>query len=539
MRSIKAKLVLLGLLSVLGTLVVTAGLLIVSKQQLFEGRELKTRHLVEVATGLADHYFRMSQAGQLSEAEAKRQAIAAIKALRYEEKEYFWINDMKPVMVMHPFKPELDGKDLADFKDPDGKLLFVEFVNMVKAHGAGMVAYKWPKPGASAPVQKISYVKGFAPWGWVIGSGIYTDDVNTVFLNELLVSGGVVLVGLLLLGGFGWVTIRSIVQPLSQMVSQAKRAVEQNDFTVRVAAGSGDEIAVAADAFNDLLGKLRSVTMESKEASDAFMRASSTLSGSSRQLSAGAHEQSSAASSVAASIEEISVAISETAEHARDVEATVDTARQESERAIAITQKTMANIDHVAASIRTSSDNVQELLERSKQISGIVNVIKEIADQTNLLALNAAIEAARAGEQGRGFAVVADEVRKLAERTTVSTQEISGLIGTIQSQISDTVQSMHSADEDVAASVAMASEAGEILQRAMESSIHINERVSDITHSVREQDAAVRSVAQSIEKIAGMAEQSSTAASGNNEIAQQMESQAANLQRLISKYRVA
>jgi len=539
MHSIKFKLMALGLLSVLGTLVITAGLLLVGKQNLFEDRELKTQHLVEVATEVVAHYHRLSQTGQLNEADAKRQAIAAVKALRYDEKEYFWINDMQPAMVMHPFKPELDGQSLGDFKDPDGKLLFVEFVNVVKAKGAGLVAYQWPKPGEAAPVQKISYVKGFAPWGWVIGSGIYVDDVNAAFLRELLVSGSVVLLGLVALGGFGWVTVRSIILPLSEMVRQANRAVDQNDFTVSVDVKADDEIGSAASAFNDLLGKLRAVTRESKDASDTFIRAANSLSASSRQLSAGAEEQSSAAGNVAAVIEEISTAISETAENAREVEATVDAARQESEQAIAVTQKTMANINHVAASIRSSSDNVQELLERSKQISGIVNVIKEIADQTNLLALNAAIEAARAGEQGRGFAVVADEVRKLAERTTVSTQEISSLIGTIQTQIGDTVESMHSADAEMVASVSMASEAGEILERAMESSIRINERVSDITHSVREQDAAVRSVAQSIEQIARMAEQSNGAANGNAETAQQMEAQAGNLQRLISKYRIA
>ena len=142
----------------------------------------------------------------MSDDEAKRGAVETIKSLRYSETEYFWINDMQPRMVMHPIKPELDGKDLAETKDPTGKRLFVEFVETVKAKGAGYVFYMWPKPGSQEPVEKVSYVKGFAPWGWIIGSGVYMDEINAAFLSRMATA---TVIGLLfsgvVLAAFIWV----------------------------------------------------------------------------------------------------------------------------------------------------------------------------------------------------------------------------------------------------------------------------------------------------------------------------------------------
>jgi methyl-accepting chemotaxis protein len=150
---------------------------IAKRDALFEEKRLATKHVVEVAHGVLAAYAKEVDAGRLGLEAAQTQAKAMIKGLRYEGQEYLWINDLKPVMVMHPFKPELDGKDLSGFKDPNGKALFVAFADVVKAKGAGYVDYLWPKPGATAPVPKVSYVQGFAPWGWLVGSGIYVDDV--------------------------------------------------------------------------------------------------------------------------------------------------------------------------------------------------------------------------------------------------------------------------------------------------------------------------------------------------------------------------
>lgn len=143
------------------------------KNRMTTDRQQELRHLAEVVVGIAGQFHHLAVAGNLSEADAQKAALATIKTLRYEKQEYFWINDMTPRMVMHPIRAELDGKDLRENKDPTGKRLFVEFVEVVKREGAGFVPYMWPKPGTDQPVPKLSYVKGFQPWGWVIGTGVY------------------------------------------------------------------------------------------------------------------------------------------------------------------------------------------------------------------------------------------------------------------------------------------------------------------------------------------------------------------------------
>lgn len=178
---IQAKLLLIIGSALLGIITLASMSLLFLKQDLQREKELKTRHLVETAHSVLGFYQKMAEEGKVSPEKAKRMAIATVKSMRYGEKEYFWINDMQPKIVMHPIKPELDGTDVSELKDATGKRLIVACVETVRAHGAGFVYYLWPKPGFDEPVQKLSYVKGFAPWGWVIGSGIYLDDVSAVF----------------------------------------------------------------------------------------------------------------------------------------------------------------------------------------------------------------------------------------------------------------------------------------------------------------------------------------------------------------------
>ncbi|KAF0219769.1 MAG: multi-sensor signal transduction histidine [Geobacteraceae bacterium] len=169
-----------------GIIVLISMSLVFLKDGQFREKEHMTRHLVESAHSVIDFYYTMARDGKMSREEAQASAIAAVKAMHFDDqdKEYFWINDMQPKVIMHPIKPELDGKDVSDLKDPRGKRLFVEFVDTVKAKKAGFVYYLWPKPGFVEPVLKVSYVKGFEPWGWIVGSGIYLDDVNALFWSN-------------------------------------------------------------------------------------------------------------------------------------------------------------------------------------------------------------------------------------------------------------------------------------------------------------------------------------------------------------------
>ena len=219
---------------------------------LTEDRMVKTRQLAEVAHGVIARYHARAQAGELNEADAKRLALADLETLRYDEREYFWVNDMAPVMVMHPFAKQLVGKDLSENKDPNGKRLFVEFVNVVKRDGAGFVDYLWPKPGFDKPVPKISYVKGFAPWGWIVGTGIYVDDVGAIFRQELITNGSIIGLVVVLLGGLGWAVIRSITQPLATMTGTLDR-LAQRDWQAEVSGQDrGDEIGDMARAVSVL-----------------------------------------------------------------------------------------------------------------------------------------------------------------------------------------------------------------------------------------------------------------------------------------------
>ena len=174
--------------------------------------------LTHSAVGVVDQYYRLEQNGTLSREAAQQQAKASLAAMRYDNGNgYFWINDMGPKMIMHPIKPELNGADLTNNKDPNGKFLFVEFVNTVKASGRGFVDYQWPKPGAPDPVGKFSYVEGFAPWGWIVGTGVYVDDLNAMFWREAILYIGICLVSALVVLAIATAVVRSVAGPIGKL----------------------------------------------------------------------------------------------------------------------------------------------------------------------------------------------------------------------------------------------------------------------------------------------------------------------------------
>ncbi len=223
---IRTQLLAMAAVALLGLAAVAGISLHELKSELLADRQAKTRNLVEVAHSILVRNHELEAAGRIGRDEAQQRAKDAVAALRYDGNEYFWINDMQPRMVMHPFKPELNGNDLSGFEDKTGKKLFVAFVEAVKRDGAGFVSYMWPKPGADEPVEKLSYVRGFAPWGWVIGSGIYIDDMEAIFWQRagvLLTVVGVVVAAIAVISA---VIANGIGRPLNAMVAVMSRLAQ-------------------------------------------------------------------------------------------------------------------------------------------------------------------------------------------------------------------------------------------------------------------------------------------------------------------------
>ena len=201
--SVSRRLVVLVGFAVAAMAVLVGVLMTSERAMLLRERQDSVRQAVETAHGILVHFHGLAAKGSMPEDEAKQRAKDAVRTLRYSGEEYFWINDMHPKVVMHPIRPEMEGQDQNQRKDPNGKFLYVEFVEIVKKSGGGYVDYMWPKPGSDAPVDKASYVKGFAPWGWIVGSGVYVDTVQATFLSRLTQAAGITLVLTVLLAAVG------------------------------------------------------------------------------------------------------------------------------------------------------------------------------------------------------------------------------------------------------------------------------------------------------------------------------------------------
>ncbi len=203
-------------------------MLVIERNSMLEDRQLATRYAVETAWGVVESLGKAAESGQIPLAEAQKRAMAQLKEMHYNGNEYFWINDMHPRMVMHPAKPELDGKDMTDTKDPDGKQLFVDMVKVVSAEGAGFVRYEWPRPGSDKPVPKISYVKGYTPWGWMVGSGVYVDDIDEAIKGQAWKLLAVILLLCAVVALMASFLVKHIVSSLRRASTQLFRIAQGN-----------------------------------------------------------------------------------------------------------------------------------------------------------------------------------------------------------------------------------------------------------------------------------------------------------------------
>ena len=526
----------LSFLGLLGIGVLDSGELASSLRQ---QKQIELKHLADLALGIVKEEHAAAQKGDIAVADAQKRAMARLAALRYGNNDYFWINDMQTRMVMHPIKPEMNGNDLSTYKDPNGKTLFVDFVEAVRKDGAGFVPYEWPKPGFDKPQPKLSYVVGFAPWNWVIGTGVYIDDLKTqtwASTERALMAGAVILLISLAVSMF---VARGITKPL-QRITVTMKALAGGNLDVEVPGiGRHDEVgemAKAVEVFKSNAVARQGLEAEQKEAEiravarrkadmvkladdfegavgeiiETVSSASSQLEASAGTLNATAERAQELATVVAAASEEASTNVQSVASATEEMSSSVN----EISRQVQASAR-MAN--EAVDQARTTNDRVSELSKAAARIGDVVELINTIAGQTNLLALNATIEAARAGEAGRGFAVVASEVKALAEQTAKATGEIGQQVADIQSatqdsvnaikEISGTIEKLSEISSTIAAAVEEQGAATQEISRNVQQAAHgtqqVSSNIADVQRGASETDSASSQVLHAAQSLSG------------------------------------
>jgi methyl-accepting chemotaxis protein len=534
---VSTRILLLVSLTLLGLLVLCFTALVQLKGSMMEDRKAKTQNLVEVGIGILDHFHKLSLDGKLPDDEARKAAKESLRAIRYGSNDYFFAITNDGVYFLLPTKPEWEGQNKNDLKDAKGKLLVQSLVAAGKA-GGEFVDYWFPRAGQQTPEPKLAYVKEFAPWGIVLGTGIYIDDVDKVYRQGAMLLGGISLVLLVILSLLGWKVGSSVLQQLGGEPADAVAVMQQvarGDLTANSRAARPDSLLHALDT---MVASLRSLVQDINVSANQLVENAEQISRASHDVSTAAEHQSDATASMAAAIEELTVSSSHISSSARDTEQDSRDAMSLAGTGAGRVEQATQAIQKIATTVSDASGRIHALEERAGQVSSIANVIKEIAGQTNLLALNAAIEAARAGEQGRGFAVVADEVRKLAERTSVATTEIEQMIAGIEMDTRGAVDAMNTALPEVEQGVSLADSASESLRSIQEGAGRTLERVREVADATGEQSAASTSIAQRVEQIAQMVEETTTTIRGTAQTAIQLEQIAQGLKQHISRFRI-
>lgn len=543
------------------------------------------------STGLTEHQPKLSYVrlfkpwgwvigtgAYLSAVESKVQDDIArmIGSIRYgdDKKGYFWIHsyDMEninsPNMIMHPTVPALNGKNISNYKYTDGPRkgqvvlatgisesvpFFQQMNRAVSKNGSGFIGYEWPKPtkeGLTEHQPKMSYVRLFEQWGWVIGTGVYMDEIELMRSKketQLNTEIGEFIVMVIFISAL---TITLSLAALFFVAKIVTKPVEENteffkdmaegkgDLTRRMKIRFNDETGEMAKWFNTFAEKIQGIIEKISGNSDIVASSSEELAATVNQVNASVMDETRRIDQVAVSATEMSQTILDVAKNAGDAAKAASEAADAAVKGREVVDLTTSGMHDIARSVGETAHEIEKLGQSSQQISEIINVINDIADQTNLLALNAAIEAARAGEHGRGFAVVADEVRKLAERTGKATGEISDMVIKIQGDTESSVKTMNFGRKKAEEGMEVVKGASEALDKIVEASNSCLSMVSTIAAATEEQSTAVEEVSDNMETVLQISKNTSDAMGSISNSAQDLSNISQELRGLVSMFKV-
>lgn len=530
------------ILAVTGVLMLAGlvALLSHNRHEMYAKKAFDASELVRQAMAVVSSMHEQVSSGKMSEAEGKRLASETIARMRHGNDDYFWIQDSAARMVMHPVKPELNARDMSTFKDPNGKALFVEAAAMAKTPGGGSVSYSWPKGGAGKSQPKISHVERFAAWDWIIGTGVYVDDVEDAFIRSASIEGGSIIGFLLLTGGvFLWVIRRYITAPIQQLQGTMTRVASERDLTLRAGLINGDEIGLAGQGFDLLMAAMEDSLKTIREHAEEVAGAAQQLATASLQVSNGSNNQSEAASTMSAAVEEMTASIAVVSDNTQEVRNLGERAYAQEDEGSKRVGSLGSELVQVRSSVEGMRVTLHQFVESTRAISSLTQQVRDIAEQTNLLALNAAIEAARAGEQGRGFAVVADEVRKLAEHSTKSVAQIDAVTRVIGEQSNSVETAMAESNRSLNEASGLMQRVSEIFAETKETVVETRGGLNEIANALAEQSVATTEIAQNVARIADMAEQNTAAAAQSSSAADRLSQLSEELSATVKRFRVA
>jgi len=627
------------------------------------------KNIIQTGYSIMQDFYNRANSGEFSQEVAKSKALEVIKGLRYgsNNTDYYYVYDSEFKMVMHPITPKLNGNYMKNLKDPSGFMFFYEFEKVIKQNGEGVVEYIWAKPGVDKPVAKISYVKSFDPWGWIIVSGIYIDDVE-VTIQSIRSS---IIIGLCLALVISIIIALSLGRKIGNSVKKITLIADRlalGDTEISVSANSKDEIgdlersfasivenskanihAITqisqgnldikivpksdkdvlsksmilvtetitslvsevmmlsnasvkgelstrgnADKFHgsykeivaglnatfesmvqpindsgkvleslaggdltvrmdgEYLGDYSKIKVNINGLADSFSNAlsdvaravvatasaSAQISSSAEEMAAGAQEQSAQTTEIASAAEEMTKTVFETSKNASIAADNSQKASESAEKGAKKVEETKKGMEKIVNATAETGKIISSLAGKTDQIGEIAQVIDDIADQTNLLALNAAIEAARAGEQGRGFAVVADEVRKLAERTTKATKEIADTIKSIQNEAKEADKSMVVAKQSVISGMELTEQVSEVLKEILLVNSKVADMINQVAAASEQQSSTAEQISRNIEGINSVTAESADGTEQIAHAAEDLNQLTNNLQNLIERFKL-
>ncbi|EKO3585017.1 cache domain-containing protein [Vibrio metschnikovii] len=532
--NVRQKILVIELISL--AIIVLISLYGVSKlrEMAFQERQQSVENQVQSVVSLVDYYARL--APRIGEEEAKQRAIEAIKSLRYDNGNYFWVMTANARLVLHPLRPEMTNQDMSQVRDGSGHFHWQQMAQVVQRQGAGFVEYTFVPP--NGPIEdKISYVAQANGWNWVIGTGIIVNDINQTVYHNALFYVGFALAGVVITLLFSSIIGKNITDPLALFVTKVQRAA-QGDMTVRFNPKGRDEIASLGRSINSMIESTHQALITAKQSAMNAAEMASSIASASEETATSTQSQRMQLEQLATAMNEMNATIRDVAQNAEQTAASTDDVANQALSCNSMMERTEQNIEQLSQEVSQTDQLVEALRNDVAGINEIVDVIQAISEQTNLLALNAAIEAARAGEQGRGFAVVADEVRHLAGRTQQSTHQIQQTIESLIARAGSASQAMKQCHSRVTENVQTATETKQMLKQMVTELTRANDMVTQIATAAEQQDTVAEEMNSNVSHINLSADHISQSAQDLAEQSQHLADSANQLDEQLQRFKV-